>query len=543
MRAGASYCHAVSFPLEQADAVRSRSEGLLAAVSAVASELDLQTVLRRIAEVAAVLVDARYAAVGVVADDGSLAQFVTVGLDLELAERIGPLPHGLGLLGELIRHPVPLRLHDLREHSSSFGFPAHHPQMTSFLGVPIRVRGRVFGNLYLTDKRNADFDTEDERLVLGLAATAGIAIENAHLFEQSQRRERSAAAAAEITTSLLSGADPETVLELAAERASDLVGSDVGVIALQQSQRLLVEISWGAGAVAPTGQLTLDGPIGMVLKSGQPHVFEAGSLEHLWPGLALASAIAIPLGKGVCVAGRRSPALPFGAHEVSELTAFAGQATVALELAQRRRDAERLSVYADRDRIGRDLHDLVIQRLFATGMQLESAVPLITHAVAQSRVRQAVDDLDETIREIRTTIYALGHDEIEQATSLRVRLLEVLDSAEPSLGFAATVRLSGLLDTRVPRDVGDHLLSVLREALSNAARHASATRVDVDVDAHDDLTLRVLDDGVGLPVGGRRSGLHNLAERAALLGGSFTATRGAAGGSELLWTIPLGAPA
>ena len=533
----------MSFPLEKADAVRSRSEGLLAAVGAVASELDLQTVLRRIAEVAAVLVDARYAAVGVVAEDGSLAQFVPVGLDPELAEQIGPLPHGLGLLGELIRHPVPLRLHDLREHSSALGFPAHHPPMTTLLGVPIRVRGRVFGILYLTDKRGADFDTEDERLALGLAATAGVAIENANLFEQSQRRERSAAAAAEITTSLLSGADPETVLELAAERASDLVGSDVGVIALQQSQRLLVEISWGAGAVAPTGQLTLDGPIGLVLRSGQPHVFEAGSLEHLWPGLALASAIAIPLGKGVCVAGRRSPAPPFGAHEVSELTAFAAQATIALELAQRRRDAERLSVYADRDRIGRDLHDLVIQRLFATGMQLESAVPLITHAVAQSRVRQAVDDLDETIREIRTTIYALGHDQIEQATSLRVRLLEVLDSAEPSLGFAPTVRLSGLLDTRVPRDVGDHLLSVLREALSNAARHACATRVDVDVDAHDDLTLRVLDDGVGLPVGGHRSGLNNLAERALLLGGSFTAARGVAGGSELRWTVPLGATA
>jgi len=533
--------------LETADAARSRSDGLLAAMGAVASELDLQTVLRRIAEVASVLVDARYAAVGVVAEDGSLAQFVPVGVDTELAERIGPPPHGLGLLGELIRHPVPLRLQDLREHSSSLGFPAHHPPMTTFLGVPIRVRGRVFGILYLTNKRGADFDTEDERLVLGLAATAGIAIENANLFEQSKRRERSAAAAAEITTSLLSGADPETVLELAAERASDLVGSDVGVIALQQSQRLLVEISWGAGAVAPAGQLagqlTLDGPIGLVLQSGQPHVFEAGSLEHLWPGLALASAVAIPLGKGVCVAGRRSPAPPFGAHEVSELTAFAAQATLALELAQRRRDAERLSVYADRDRIGRDLHDLVIQRLFATGMQLESAVPLVTHAVAQSRVRQAVDDLDETIREIRTTIYGLGHDEFEQVISLRVRLLEVLDGAEPSLGFAPTVRLSGLLDTRVPRDVGDHLLSVLREALSNAARHASATRVDVDVEAHEHLVLRVFDDGVGLPDGGRHSGLHNLAERAALLGGTFTAARGVAGGSELRWTVPLSAPA
>ncbi len=516
-----------------------RMEGLLAAVSTISSELDLQVVLRRITEAAADLVDARYAALGVIGNDGTLAQFVTVGIDETQAQLIGPLPHGLGLLGELIRHPTPLRLQDLRAHPSSYGFPANHPPMKGFLGVPIRVRDQVFGNLYLTDKRSGEFDASDEALVLGLAAAVGITVENARLFERSQRRERAAAAAAEITTSLLSGADPETVLELAAERAGDLVGADVGVIALEHGNRLLVEVSWGPGSSSPIGTLVREGPLGAVLDHGQPCVFGPGELADLWPDGSVAEAVAVPLGAGVCIAARRVPGLAFSAEEVLELVSFAAQATVALELAQRRRDAERLSVFDDRDRIARDLHDLVIQRLFATGMQLESAVRQIEHVGAQSRVRLAVDDLDQTIREIRSTIYALNHDPHLESTSLRIRLLEVVDAAEETLGFAPSVQLSGLLDTTVPQLVADHVVCVLREALSNVARHAQATWVHVTVEAFDKVMVRVVDDGVGVPVGGHRSGLKNLEERALLVGGFFEVVRAAPHGTELLWRAPL----
>ena len=526
-------------PVERFALQQGRTEGLLAAVAAVTSELDLQAVLQRIAEVAIELVDATYGAVGVIGADGSLSQFVTVGLDDELAELIGPLPHGLGILGELIRHPSALSLEDLRTHPAYYGFPRNHPPMTSFLGVPIRVRERVFGNLYLTDKRDGDFDEDDERLVLGLAAVAGIAIENAALFERSHRRERSAAAMAEITSSLLSGGAPEVVLEMAAERASDLVSADLGLIALSHGERLLIEVSWGPGPEAPTGALTLEGPLGRVISSGAAQVFGLEDLRHVWPDHDLGGAVGVPLAKGVCVAARKAPALPFTEEEVAELTAFALTATIALELAQRRRDVERLSVYADRDRIARDLHDLVIQRLFATGMQLESSLRQVEDEQARARIRQAVDDLDETIREIRTAIYALGHDEVATTTSLRVRLLEALDAAAEPLGFTPAVRLSGLLDTRVPTGVADHLVSVLREALSNAARHAQATRVDVEVEAYDDLVLRVVDDGVGLSEGGRRSGLNNLAKRAELLAGTLQAARGVTGGTELIWRVPL----
>ena len=519
-----------------AQGTQEQTAGLLAAIAAVTSELDLQSVLLRIAEVACELVDARFGAVGVIGTDGQLSQFVTVGVDEETSSRIGPLPRGHGLLGEVIRRPVPLRLSTIGDHPRSVGFPAEHPPMTSFLGVPIRVRDTVFGNLYLTDKRTGDFDSVDEQLVLGLAAIAGIAIENASLFERALRRERAAAATAEVTTSLLSGGDPETVLELAAERASDLLGADLGLIALPHADRLLVEVSWGPDT--PTGALTPTGPIGSVLGASAARRFTSDELGHVWPGLELDDAVGVPLGAGVCVAARKAPSLPFADWEIDELTLFAKQASVALELALRRRDAERMSVFADRDRIARDLHDLVIQRLFATGMQLESTMPQLQEP-AQGRVRQAVTDLDETIREIRGTIYALSHDDVGETTSLRVRVLETVDAASAVLGFAPGLRLTGLLDTRVPSVVADHVVSVLREALSNVARHAQAHRVDVELDADQELVLRVVDDGLGLPEAGRRSGLDNLAQRAAALGGTFHAARAPVVGTELIWRVPL----
>ena len=524
---------------EDAAVARGRMEGLFAAVATISGDLDLQTVLRRITEAAADLVDARYAALGVIGTDGTLAQFVTVGLDETQAQRIGPRPHGLGLLGELIRHPEPLRLADLQAHPSSYGFPPNHPPMTRFLGVPIRVRNRAFGNLYLTEKRSGEFDDSDEALVLSLAAAVGITVENATLFGESQRRERAAAATADISTSLLSGAEPETVLELAAERVGALVDADLGLIALSHGSRLLVEVSWGSGTSAPTGALTLEGPIGSVLDSGEACVFEPGDLSHVWPDLALGAAVAVPLGPGVCLAARRLPGLPFSAEEVAELASFAVQATIALELAQRRRDAERLSVYDDRDRIARDLHDLVIQRLFATGMQLEGVLRQIDEPVPQARVRQAVDDLDQTIREIRSSIYALSHVPQPDHASLRVRLLEVVDAAEEALGFPPSVQLSGLLDTTVPERVAEDVVCVLREALSNVVRHARASQVSVGVAAFDDVVVRVTDDGVGVPPDGRRSGLKNLQDRAALAAGTFEVACRAAGGTELVWRAPL----
>jgi signal transduction histidine kinase len=528
---------------------RDRVHGLLEAVLAVGSDLDLQTVLRRIVEASVTLVDAEYGALGVIGGTGYLAQFLTVGVDEDQAVQIGALPRGHGVLGVLIRDPRPLRLDDIRQHPAAFGFPANHPPMRTFLGVPVRVRDAVFGNLYLTQKHGGgSFDSEDEAVVLALAAAAGVAIENARLYEQTRRRERWMTASAEISTSLLSGSDPEDVLPLLATRAAELAGADTVFVALPStSGELVVEVAVGTHA----GRL-LHSPVGgdgtvlaQVQASGEPSVLRIADEPHvLTDEVRVGSAVVVPLGptgagRGVLVAASRPGEEPVADESLSELQAFAAQATVALELAERRRDAERLSVFEDRDRIARDLHDVVIQRLFATGMQLESASRLLP-AEPAARVRRAVDDLDATIKEIRSSIYALQTGPLEQGPTLRSRILEVVDAGAEQLGFAPSLQISGLVDTGVPATTAEHVLAVLREALSNAARHARASSVVVSVDVGDRVRLDVRDDGVGLPADGRRSGLANLQARAVALGGTCTVRPAEADGrgTELVWDVP-----
>ena len=359
---------------------------LLDAVMTVGSDLDLASVLRHIVESAVSLVDARYGALGVLDDSGtSLAQFLTVGLDDETYRAIGPLPKGHGILGLLIRDPKPIRLPDLAEHPDSYGFPPNHPPMHSFLGVPVRVRDQVFGNLYLTDKTTAEVFTDiDQELVIALASAAGVAIENARLHQ------------------------------LVAEMA-------------------LLE---------------------------------------------------------------------------------------------------------DRERIARDLHDTVIQRLFATGLRLQSVARLARPPEVAERILQSVDDLDLTVKHIRTAIFGLEASR-RSAGGLRHRILSLTSEAAGALGFDPRVLFDGPVDT-VGEDVGTQLLAVLREALTNVARHAGASRVDVEVVTNGDVVLRVNDDGRGLPTevraGGR--GMHNMAARASGLGGVMVVKAGPSGGTALEWRVP-----
>jgi signal transduction histidine kinase len=530
---------------------RDRLHELLNAVLAVGSDLDLQTMLRRIVEASVRLVDAEYGALGVIGSNGFLAQFLTSGVDDEAAVRIGHLPRGHGILGVLIRDPRPLRLDDLGSHAAAFGFPPDHPPMRTFLGVPLRVRDEVFGNLYLTEKRGgASFDEEDEAVVLALAAAAGVAIENARLYEDTRRREQWVAASGEISTALLSGREAEDVLPLLAARAAELADATTALVALPHDgqDRLVVEVATGPGSGPLVGR-RLGEPgsrIAAVRQSSAAEVLQAADGPYeLCEGLTVGSAVVVPLGTadgGVLVVAAAVDAEPVRAASVAALRTFAGQAALALELAARRRDAERLTVFEDRDRIARDLHDVVIQRLFATGMQLESTSRLLTSPEAKTRVRHAVDDLDATIREIRSSIYALQTGPLSDAVpTLRSRLLEVLDAAAEQLGFSPTLQLSGLVDTGVPAEVGEQVLAVLREALSNAARHASATRVVVQLDVAKGVRLVVRDNGVGIAGTTRRSGLANLGARAADLAGSFSVAPlpGPEGGTELVWSVPL----
>ncbi|MDQ1688618.1 MAG: hypothetical protein QOK42_1593 [Frankiaceae bacterium] len=515
-----------------------RLQGLLRAVIAVGRELDLPTVLRRVVEVGVELVDAQYGALGVIGEEGRLTQFINVGLDPSTARLIGDLPEGHGLLGQLVRHPRPLRLHDLGEHESSFGFPAHHPPMSTFLGVPIRIRGEVFGNLYLTEKRGGlDFTQEDEAVVEALAVAAGVGIDNARLFAAAQRREQAMRAGAAVTTALISGDSPRA-LRIVAELTRDVMDAE---LAAAWTSTPGGWVAAGTPGDLPEGWDELGADVAARVGHGPGRLLTAADADLLGiADLRVGAAIALGSGPGrvVVLVGRRTDG-PMPAELPEPLTAFISQVSVAVELAQRRRDAEDLAVLEDRDRIARDLHDHVIQRLFAVGMSLESTGRFELPEGAAERVRRCVTDLDDTIRDIRTTIFELQSHDGE--TGLRARALVLMRAAERTMSARAVLHFDGAVDFGVSEDVADHALAVLREALSNVARHAAAGNVQVLMRvAEGELALRIADDGSGITTdfhGG--SGTSNMRSRADQLGGRLSIGPGAEGGTLVEWVVPL----
>jgi len=533
---------------------RDRSHALIEAVVAVGSQLELEMVLRQIVEAAVRLVSARYGALGVIGEGGRLAEFVPVGLDEAQIAGIHHWPEGRGLLGELITNPRPLRLHDLTTDPRSSGFPDGHPPMRSFLGVPVRIRDEVYGNLYLTEKQGGgDFDEEDESLVVALAAAAGVAIENARLYAEARRQQEWLRANAEVTGRLLSGDEPDEVLGLVAQRALEMSGADLVVLALPAGNRdqLVIEHACGDGAAQARGLVlhSQSSASGIVMASGKPLTIADFSNDPRVAPVArehmpLGPAVLVPLGpagdvRGVLTAGRHQGALPLAPAAVEMLITFAAQAGIGLELAEHRKDSQRLALFEDRDRIARDLHDLVIQRLFATGMSLQGATALMSDAEAVHRVEQAVDALDETIRDIRSAIFALQSRGETERPGVRSRILGVVEEMTDPLGFAPGLRMAGPIDTMVPNHLASQMLAALREGLANVAKHAQASRADVTVEAGTDLVLVVRDNGVGLTGTGRRSGLANLEERASELGGTLRTVTAEGGGTEVEWRVPL----
>ncbi|MCL2554659.1 MAG: GAF domain-containing sensor histidine kinase [Actinomycetia bacterium] len=542
--------------IDAARGTQNRIHSLLEAVLSVGRELDLPHVLRRIVESAVVLVDAEYGALGVVEGD-RLAEFLTVGVTEDEVAAIGHLPSGHGILGELIRHPEPLRLTEIADHAASYGFPPHHPPMHTFLGVPIRVRDEVFGNLYLTQKRGGGtFDAEDETVLNTLAVAAGVAIENARLYKAARDRQRWVEANTDIIAGLLSGADEMDVLERIVRHARAIVGADLAAVGLpaDDGTDLRVMIAVGTDADDHRGLvLPRDGSfMGAAMAAGEPITTEEVQKD---PRVAagpprfggLGPTVAVPMVtdegvRGAVLLSRAEQAAPFTEAETTPLQTFAGQAALALQLAERRRAAEQLTVLEDRDRIARDLHDLAIQRLFATGMTLQSTLRFVDHPEANERLLRAVDDLDETIKIIRSTIFGLRvADGEHRPQGLRARAAAGVEEAGRNLGFTPVLHMEGLLDTDVPPATADDAVAVLTEALSNTARHARASAADVTLVASDGrLTVTVTDNGRGIPERAPRSGLDNLAARARRLGGHFEAGAAPQGGTRLTWSVPLG---
>lgn len=493
--------------LQSAAAVTDRMQRLLEAVVSVGAGLDLHATLHRIATGAAELVDARYAALGVIAPGRhGLADFIHVGIDDATAAAIGELPAGRGILGALIDRPEPLRLSDLSSDPRSSGFPSHHPQMRTFLGEPIRIREEVFGNLYLTEKKGGGaFTPEDEQVVHALAAAAGVAIENSRLYEEGRRRERWIAGAAAVTTALLSTDEAEVALTVAAEQVRELADAALGMILLPTSGgedegQMRVAHASGEAAEFVRGELLPPDSFAARLLKGESVYLDDMSSDptvvirlarSFGPSMAVPMVAAGRVLGGLCV-WRSRGATPFTDTEKQLAETFASQAALALRLAEGQRDQQRLAVFQDRDRIARDLHDLVIQRLFATGMMLESAARRAVVPEVKVGIGKAVDELDATIQEVRTTIYALQHDnEGDAPDTLRTRVLREGSQAAAALGFKPSVTFTGPVESLVGEKTGRQLLAALREMLSNTARHARASRVGVEVDA----TVHLDDEG------------------------------------------------
>jgi signal transduction histidine kinase len=531
-------------------ATQGRLRGLLRASQMVTRDLALPAVLRRIVEAARDLVGARYAALGVISPAGGLAEFVHTGMPQDVVARIGHLPEGKGLLGALIEDPRPIRLREIASDQRSAGFPPGHPPMNSFLGVPIRIRDEAFGNLYLAESTKGEFTGEDEELTLALAATAAVAIENARLYESATSRGEWLQAIAAITRGVLS-AEPEDAgdsLELIARTSLRMARADLVAVVLPGGpDELLVEVAVGSGAEGLAGtRLPMNGTLsGQVFSTGTPLRQSIGDSDSSpRPDLDLGPVLAVPLHgsrrmHGVLWAARRQGRSAFGVEEVEMAAGFANQAALAIELAEARAEQQRAVMLDERERIAADLHDHVIQRLFAAGLSLQSTAGGLGAGEATDRILATVDDLDATIRQIRTSIFQLQQLPQTRAPGLRARLLDVATDLTPVLGFEPAVRFSGVIDA-VADDVGEDVLAVVRESLSNVARHARAASAEVDVTATADrLTIEVGDDGVGLGSTDRRSGLDNLRRRADRRGGTFAVAPREPTGTRLSWSVPL----
>ncbi|MDQ2638542.1 MAG: GAF domain-containing protein, partial [Actinomycetota bacterium] len=425
--------------VEQIIQGRDRMDGLVEAMLVVTSGLELDQTLKTIVRTAIDLVDARYGALGVRGHDHELVEFVYEGISEEKREKIGHLPEGRGVLGVLIDDPKPIRLDNIADHAASVGFPPDHPPMRTFLGVPLRIRDEVFGNLYLTEKAGGQpFSEDDEVLVQALAAAAGIAIHNARLYESSKARQAWIEATRDIGTELLAGTDPARVFHLVAAKTRQLSGAQLTFVAVPADpespppdvDELVIVATSGNGPASVSQTIPVNGTlVGDVFIERQARRFDRfdgalGDPSATGPALVLPLRAADTVA-GVLVALRRPGAQPFNQDQLEMKAAFADQAALALQLATAQRQARELSILTDRDRIARDLHDHVIQRLFAVGLSLQGVIPRARVPEVKQRLSDAIDDLQQVIQEIRTAIFDL-HDSSSGSTRLRQRLDEIV---------------------------------------------------------------------------------------------------------------------
>ena len=521
---------------------------------ALHSDLSLEAVLQRLVEAAAELTQAQYGALGVLGADGRIAQFVTTGITPEQRARIGDLPTGHGILGLLISEARAVRIRRIADHPLSYGFPPNHPLMTSFLGAPVTARGTVYGNLYLTNKQGAEeFSSEDEEALVVLAAQAGIAVENARLYEEARANQRRLEASAEITNALLSGSHSDEALALVGARARDLVEADLTWIVVPEAAGpLRVAFADGEAADAIVGlPLPLEDSIsGEVVRTGNPLVLEDASSDErgfrpLIDSGRVGPAVFVPLtahGRafGTLAASREPGSRPFDDEDVRLLGSFADQAAIALEYARAQQEIERLAVLEDRERIAKELHDGVIQALFAVGMGLQGTALMSADEELSARVEGAVAELDRVIRDLRNYIFGLRPG-ILADRQLDKALRALVDEFQSRSGVVTIIELDEAIASELSTVAAD-VVQVTREALSNVGRHAQASTCRVSLTQSDGFAvLEVDDDGSGFdPATSRRGeGLRNIEDRAAALGGEASIESVPAQGTTVRVRLPI----
>lgn len=518
---------------------------LIRASHLVTGDLDLDHVLRHLVEAARALVDAHFAALGVLDDHGKLGRFIHIGMPAELVSRIGHPPRGLGVLGAVLSGET-IRLEKLQEDPRSVGAPVDHPAMQAFLGVPITIQGSTYGALYLTNPSAEAFTAEDELLIGALAGTAATAISNAQLYEQTRRAKELHSTLSDVTTKLLAVEDGE-VFGVLAHSLVSLLDAQLVLVSVAESvgKALYVDTARGEGAAQIEGSQVpwmdcvlsraMEGERGITtVQDGEPNPFT--------DDLPNASMIAVPLS----VSGERVAALcatrserdPSFTHDDLDLLGeFANQANLAIALAWARADRLRMEMVAERARIARDLHDHVIQKLFATGLELQalaSTDPQLTETLGP-HVRR----IDSAITDIRTAIFALQTQ--ASADEIRHRLLEVITEISPSLPSIPRMTFTGPVGLILDGALADDVVAVLRESLTNVARHANARTISVEIAASDThIAITVDDDGVGPPSEPfRSSGTRNLTARAQDHGGDFTLSARNPRGTRALWKVPI----
>jgi signal transduction histidine kinase len=548
--------HRMHGQLDELLAARDQMEQLLHLIVGIGADLDLDSTLRRIVSAARELTSAPYGAVAVRDPDGTLIAFVHQGIDDGTVQRVGHLPVGKGVLSlSLFDTPV-LRLDDLAQHPAAVGFPEHHPPMQAFLGVPITIRGTVFGNLYIThDEPGRVFSESDEVAARALAFAAAVAIDNAKLFERERTSVRWMDASREITTALLSSVEPtRSPLQLIAERARILTDAEQAIVLVpddadlpsDEVDTLVVSAAVGLNASDVVGQrIPVDASTsGGVFRSGEPLITESMSYPiQAFTDVGQRSAILVPLRArddvaGVIAVARSADRPPFDSSYLELVSDFATHAAIALMLASGREHARQLTIVAERERIAHDLHDHVIQRLFAAGMNLQGTVARVRSPEVSERLNRTLDDLQAIIEEIRTTIFQLKSP-FETDGGFRHRLQQVVADLTENRDIATTVRLHGPM-TAVGGELAEHAEAVTAEGISNAVRHSGASRLTVEVSVADMLTLDIIDNGCGMPVDNpRRSGLANMSYRAEQVGGSCEIISPPEGGTRVHWVAPL----